>query len=169
MSAILPARIAAIAKSKIGLKESPSGSNKGPQIQEFFAADDYDPNGKQPGDSGYPWCAAFVDRVVQLAMEGREWTFKRPVTPSAWGLIQWSRDQDESTHTIKNPGMDIERGDIVVFVFSHVGIAAGPPDAQGNIPTIEGNTNVAGEREGTVVMAKRRHISSVKAAIRFTV
>lgn len=169
MSAILPEKVASIAECKIGLKESPSGSNRGPEIQEFFDADDYDPNGKQPGDDGYPWCAAFVDRIIQLAMAGGKWTFERPVTPGAWDLIRWSREQDESTHTIKLPGRDIRRGDIVVFIFSHVGIATGPPDAAGYIPTVEGNTNRAGEREGTIVMRKRRHVSAVKAAIRFTV
>ena len=169
MSAILPERVASIAESKIGLKESPAGSNRGPEIQEFFSADSYDPNGPAPGDDGYAWCAAFVDRIVQLAMEGRKWTFQRPTTPGAWDLERWSMEQDDSTWTKKRPGSDIARGDIVIFRISHVGIATGPPDADGYVPTVEGNTNSAGQREGIKVMAKRRHISEIRTRIRFRV
>lgn len=171
ITAILPERIAAIAESKLGLHESPAGSNAGPQIQEFFDADDYDPNGPKPGDSGYPWCAAFVCRIVQLAMAagGKPWTFQRPTTPSAWGFEKWSLRQDISTWTKKRPGLDIQRGDILIFIFSHIGIATGPPDPSGNIPTVEGNTNLAGSREGIAVMRKRRHHSAVKTRIRFRV
>ena len=132
MSAILPERVASIAETKVGLKESPSGSNRGPEIQEFFDADSYDPNGPAPGDSGYAWCAAFVCRIVQLAMEGREWTFKRPTTPGAWAFETWSLAQDRSTGTKKRPGRDIARGDIVVLKVSHIGIATGPPEPRGN-------------------------------------
>ena len=169
MSAILPERVASLAESKVGLKESPPGSNRGPEIQEFFDADSYDPNGKAPGDSGYAWCAAFVDRIVQLAMAGKEWTFKRPTTPGAWDLERWSLEQDDSTSTKKRPGRDIARGDIVILKVSHVGIATGPPDASGYFSTVEGNTNSKGEREGIKVMPKRRHISEIRSRIRFRV
>lgn len=174
-SPTLPERIARIAESKVGLKESPSGSNRGPEIQEFFDADSYDPNGKAPGDSGYAWCAAFVDRIVQLAMledtavNRTVFTFARPTTPGAWDMERWSLAQDNSTHTKKPPLGDILRGDIVVFTFSHIGIATGPPDKNGAVPTIEGNTNKAGEREGIMVMRKKRHISEIRSRIRFTV
>lgn len=169
MSAIFPERVASIAESKIGLKESPAGSNKGPEIQEFFDADSFDPNGPAPGDDGYAWCAAFVCRIVQLAMAGREWTFTRPTTPGAWAFEKWSQAQDRSTWTKKRPGRDIQRGDIVVFTVSHIGIATGPPDASGYFPTVEGNTNSAGQREGIAVMAKRRKLSEIRSRIRFRV
>jgi hypothetical protein len=169
MNSILPERVASIAESKIGLKEFPSGSNKGPEIQEFFDADSYDPNGSAAGDSGYAWCAAFVCRIVQLAMAGRDWTFSRPTTPGAWAFEKWSLAQDRSTETKKPPGWDIQRGDIVVFFISHIGIATGPPDADGYVPTVEGNTNSAGQREGVKVMRKRRHISELRSRIRFRV
>jgi len=171
MSAILPEIIATIAESKVGLKESPSGSNKGPQIQEFFDADDYDPNGNKPGDDGYPWCAAFVCRIVQLAMEegGKIWTFKRPTTPGAWDFERWSVEQDNSTWTKRGPGRDIVRGDLIVYKFSHIGIATSGVDGSNHFKTVEGNSNVAGSREGTIVIGKTRHIGEVKARIRFTV
>lgn len=166
---ILPARVAAIALTKIGLRESPSGSNRGPEIQEFFDADDYDPNGSAPGDSGYAWCASFVCRIIQLAMEGRKWTFTRPTTPGAFDLIRWSREQDSSTNTKSFPHADIKAGDIIIYTFSHAGIAVSDCDSKGYFTAAEGNTNKAGEREGTVVLAKRRHYSEVRSRIRFTV
>lgn len=164
---VLPEKIVKIAISKIGLKEEPSGSNRGPQIQEFFDADNYDPNGPRPGDDGYPWCAAFVDRVVQLAMEDGHYTFKRPVTPSAFGLEDWSLAQDDSTHTKRHPkSADINPGDIVIFNFSHVGIATSAANF-GDFETVEGNTNEAGSREGTVVKKRLRNVSQVRSRIRF--
>lgn len=168
MSAIFPELVAKIAESKVGLHEH-GGANKGKDIQEFFDSDNYDPNGDRPGDDGYAWCAAFVCRIVQLAMLGRAWTFKRPTTPGAWDFIRWSHAQDNSTWTKLSPGADIERGDLIVYTFSHIGIATSSPDAHGYFSTVEGNTNSAGSREGDGVYKKTRHISSVKARIRFRV
>jgi hypothetical protein len=165
MSAILPSRIASIAESKIGLRES-GRANSGEQIREFLAADSYQPNAT---DDGYPWCAAFVCRIVQLAMEGREWTFKRPTTPGAWSFEDWSLAQDASTWLQKPSGRDIRRGDIVIFAFSHIGLAVGTPDKKGWVRTVEGNTNQAGGREGDGVYLKVRNVSTIRSRIRFRV
>jgi hypothetical protein len=162
---ILPNRIASIAESKIGLRES-GRPNSGPQIREFLDADSYKPNST---DDGYPWCAAFVCRIVQLAMQDREWTFTRPTTPGAWAFEKWSLAQDSSTWTLKPAGRDIQRGDIVVFNFSHIGIAVGLPDKKGWVRTVEGNTNQAGSREGDGVYLKTRNISQIRSRIRFRV
>jgi hypothetical protein len=162
---ILPERVASIAESKIGLRES-GGANKGPQIREFLDADSYKPNAT---DDGYPWCASFVCRIVQLAMHGREWTFQRPTTPGAWAFEKWSLAQDRSTWTRKPAGRDIARGDIVVFNFSHIGIAVGMPDKHGWVRTVEGNTNKAGSRDGDGVYLKVRNVSSIRSRIRFRV
>jgi hypothetical protein len=158
--------VACAAELKIGVRES-GGANKGPALAPFFEADWYDPNGAAPGDDGYPWCAAFVCWCVQVAVAGRAITFKRPRTPSAWGLEKWSLAQDASTWTLKPPGRDINRGDIVVFEFSHCGIAVGGVDSSGYVDVVEGNTNAAGSREGDGVYRKRRHISQVRSRIRF--
>jgi hypothetical protein len=158
--------VAQAAESKIGVRES-GGPNKGKALQPFFEADWYDPNGSKPGDDGYPWCAAFVCWCVQMAVAGRPITFERPRTPSAWGLEAWSLAQDESTWTLKPPGRDIKRGDIVVFNFSHTAIAVSAPDGNGYFTTVEGNTNKAGSREGDGVYRKARHISQIRSRIRF--
>lgn len=165
MSAIIPPRIASIAESKIGLRES-GRANSGEQIREFLAADSYKPNA---ADDGYPWCAAFVCRIVQLAMDGGKWTFNRPTTPGAWDFENWSLAQDSSTWTLKPAGRDIQRGDIVIFKFSHIGIAVGTPDKKGWVRTVEGNTNQTGSREGDGVYLKVRHVSTIRSRIRFRV
>lgn len=159
--------VARAAESKIGVRES-GGANQGPALQPFFDADWYDPNGAKPGDDGYPWCAAFVCWCVQVAVAGRSITFDRPRTPSAWGFEAWSLAQDRSTWTLKPPGHDIKRGDIVIFNFSHIGIATGPP-VNGYVPTVEGNSNAAGSREGDGVYRKRRSLASIRSRIRFRV
>jgi len=158
--------VALAAESKIGVRES-GGPNKGAALKDFFEADSYDPNGAAAGDDGYPWCAAFVCWCVKVAIAGRVITFKRPTTPAAYGFEKWSLAQDRSTWTLKPAGRDIERGDIIVFNFSHVGIAAGAPDVNGNFSTVEGNTNQAGSREGDGVYRKIRNVSSVRSRIRF--
>ena len=60
-------------------------------------------------------------------------------------------------------------GDIVVFTFSHIGIAVSSPDDDGNIATVEGNTDSAGSREGGGVYLKSRHLSKIRSRIRFTI
>lgn len=173
MNPQLPEQLALRAISMVGLHEQPLGSNTGPLIQQFFSADNYRPNST---DDGYAWCASFVCRIVQLAMSSlgiaETTTFKRPRTPGAFALAAWSRDQDNTTHTKDFPKSDIKRGDIVIFDFSHCGIAI--TDAvSGYFETVEGNTNLAGSREGTHVVhkqgGKKRSVTTVKHRIRFTV
>jgi hypothetical protein len=96
-------------------------------------------------------------------------TFKRPRTAGAWDFENWSLEQDESTHTKKPHKSDIQAGDIVIFTFSHIGIALSSPDKNGNIKSIEGNTDSAGSREGGAVLKKTRHISKIRSRIRIMV
>jgi hypothetical protein len=98
-------------------------------------------------------------------------TFRRPRTASAFNFINWSLAQDNTTSTMtKNlSAKSIAAGDVVVFKFSHIGIATSGCDEDGNFSTIEGNTDKQGSREGGGVFAKKRNLSLVKARIRFTV
>lgn len=157
-----------IAARYVGRHEYPLGSNRGAELAEFFAADDYLSG---PNDGGYPWCAAMVCRVVQVAMEecAGPWTFKRPTTPSAFGFEDWSLAQDSSTWLKKPAAGNIMAGDIIIFNFSHIGIATSSPDSAGMFQCCEGNTSEAGSREGTHVLRKRRSITSVRSRIRFRV
>jgi hypothetical protein len=60
---------------------------------------------------------------------------------------------------------DIKRGDLVIFKFSHIGIAIADA-VDGKIQTVDGNSNAAGSREGNCVTKKTRSVSQVKARIR---
>lgn len=153
-----------IALREVGVEEI-DGTNCGPRVNEYKAATSL------PADQEWPWCAAFVCWVIREAMRlaGGSYTFKRPTTASAWGMEGWSLAQDNSTQTKKPPQRDIQAGDIVVFRFSHIGIALSGPDAAGYIDTVEGNTDSAGSREGGGVFRKRRHVSKIRSRIRFGV
>lgn len=157
--------IARNAESKVGVRET-AGHNRGPDLQPFFDADWYEPNGKNGLDEGYAWCASFVCWCVMVAVAGRKIGFKRPRTPSAWGFEKWAEDQPIGVNLRKPTSSDIRRGDIVVFKHSHIGIAAGKPDKHGWVKCVEGNTNKSGSREGDGVYKKDRPVSSIRSRIR---
>ena len=157
----LATKITEIAGKEIGVEEL-DGSNCGPRVDEYKAATHLPPH------EAWPWCAAFVCWCVREAMKDGEYTFKRPTTAGAFAFENWSLAQDNSTQTKKPTRGDIQPGDIVIFKFSHIGIATSVPTA-GKIRTIEGNTNSAGEREGQGVFLKSRKVSSIRSRIRFTV
>lgn len=155
-----------IARAEIGTAETGT-SNRGPRVDQYQRA-----TWLEQKDWG-PWCAAFICWVVRAAMKvsGSKETpgFKRPKTARAWDFERWSLAQDSSTQTRKPAGRDIRAGDLLIFKFSHIGIATSAPDAQGNVSTIEGNTNAKGSRTGGQVCATRRHIDQVRSRIRFTI
>ena len=160
----LAERLVELAKKEVGVEEI-GGTNCGPRVNEYKAAT------WLPADQAWPWCAAFIDWLVMTAMEesGRKFTFARPRTAGAWDLENWSMKQDGSTWLKLNPqASDIAAGDIVIFTFSHVGLAIDAP-AKGMVETIEGNTDGNGSRDGGGVWRKFRKISQIRSRIRFTV
>jgi hypothetical protein len=155
-----------IAKAEVGVREI-ANTNCGERVDQYKAATWLNPK------KGWAWCAAFVCWVVREAMASagvkQTKTFKRPRTAGAWDFENWSLEQDKTTNTKKPHGGDILPGDIVVFTFSHIGIAVSAPDDDGNVTTVEGNTDTAGSREGGGVYLKSRHISKIRSRIRFTI
>lgn len=159
--------IVPIAIAEVGVTEI-RGTNCGPRVNQYKAATNL------PADEPWPWCAAFVDWCVREAMlKGKvpeTAKFKRPTTAGAWDLENWSKRQDNSTQTKRDPGCDIKAGDIVIYRFSHVGIAIEDANKEtGTVVCAEGNTDSAGSREGGGVFRKVRSLSKVKSRIRFTV
>ena len=153
-------KMVALAREEIGVSEV-DGTNCGPRVDEYKAATWLD------ADKGWPWCAAFICWLIREAIEEDETTFKRPRTAGAWDFENWARQ--ESTHGVelrKPTNEDIKAGDIVVFTFSHIGIAVADVDSSGYVKTIEGNTNGAGSREGGSVLEKKRHVSKIRSRIR---
>lgn len=148
-----------------------TSKNQGEGIEKYWDATDYRDGYK----NREPYCAAGVCWAIREGAEeaGIKETpgFRLPRTARAYGLEEWSLAQDASTQTKKHPRGDIQRGDIVVFNFSHVGIATGHPDRSGRFPTIEFNTGSGGgtSNEGDGVFRKHRSIDLVRSRIRFTV
>lgn len=163
---VLIDKIIAIAQAEIGVEEV-NGTNCGERVDQYKAATWLDHK------KGWPWCAAFICWVVREAMtqSGTKETtaFKRPRTAGAWDLENWSTAQDASTNTKKPHRNDIIAGDIVIFKFSHVGFALSAPDKNGNVITVEGNTDGAGSREGGAVLRKKRNVSQIRSRIRFKI
>jgi len=166
MTPSIPNALVSAALSEVGVQEV-NGTNCGTRVNEFKAAT------WLPAHKGWPWCAAFVCWCVQQALIAtgtkETKTFKRPRTPGAYDFENWSMDQDNTTSTKKPHRGDIQRGDIIVFKFSHIGIALSAPDKNGNVQTVEGNTDGAGSREGGAVLKKSRNVSQIRSRIRFTV
>lgn len=155
-----------IATAEVGVREV-DNTNCGVRVDEYKAATWLNPK------KGWPWCAAFVCWVIReaLASSGTKQTktFKRPRTAGAWDFENWSIDQDSTTWLRRSPAGDILPGDIVMFTFSHIGIAVSAPDEKGNVTTVEGNTDIAGSREGGGVYLKTRNLSKIRSRIRFNI
>ena len=160
------------AKSQIGIHEV-GGNNIGPMIKKYQAT-----TWLTPGP--WPWCAAFVSWCVKNALyykdvwdefgitNLREMSNFRPKLALAYAFETWGK---ENGFEILDETHEAKLGDIVTFDFSHIGIVIA--DQTGNyITTIEGNTNVKGQRDsesGDGVYVKRRHKSSIRSLIRKSV
>jgi hypothetical protein len=160
----LISEIVRIAKAEVGVREI-RDTNCGEMVNEYKAATWLNPK------KGWPWCAAFVCWVIREALKSsgvkETKTFKRPRTAGAWDFENWSIDQDSTTWMRKPHDGDILPGDIVIFKFSHIGIAVSSPNKDGNVIVAEGNTDMAGSREGGGVYLKTRNLSKIRSRIRF--
>lgn len=153
-------KMVSLARGEIGVSEV-DGTNCGPKVDEYKAATWLD------ADKGWPWCAAFICWLIREAIEEDVKGFQLPRTAGAWDFENWAKK--ESTHGVelrKPTNEDIRAGDIVIFTFSHIGIAIADVDSSGYVKTIEGNTNGAGSREGGSVLEKNRHVSKIRSRIR---
>jgi len=154
------------ALAEVGVKEVGS-SNRGPRVDQYQRA-----TWLEEKDWG-AWCAAFVCWTIREAMktQGVKETsgFKRPLTAKAFDFERWSLAQDSTTQTRKPCGSDIQRGDLIIWKFSHISIALGPPDKQDMIQTVDGNSNAKGSRTGGMVCTPVRNIAQVRSRIRFTI
>lgn len=133
-------QILTIAKSQIGVHEA-TGNNDGLEVEGYL---NYTSNKK-----GEPWCASFVSWVFGKA------GFNQP--KSAWSPALFPKDKQ-----VQDPAVARVFG--IYFSklkrIAHCGIIS---KVSGNwIYTIEGNTNVAGSREGDGVYQRIRHKRSIK-------
>jgi hypothetical protein len=157
----LAVKLVELARKEVGVQEV-NGTNCGPRVNEYKSATSLDP------EQGWPWCAAFICWLMREAMKDNSYTFKRPTTASAWGFEDWAAKQNNKVQLKKPHKDDIKAGDIVMFTFSHIGLAISDPQ-DGYIDTIEGNTDGQGSREGGAVLQKKRKLSAIRSRIRITV
>jgi len=159
------AKLADIATQFIGVTETGdnrAGNNQ--KLLEIFNADDLVIKGKT---DGYPWCAAFVSHCVQLLVKQSPFfsSLSPPREPSVSRFLNdWSKKSSCIIFKPDNETLSPNKGDIVVFTFSHIGIVESA--YKGGVKTIEGNTNEAGSREGVTVARKQRTNRIIRAFIR---
>lgn len=147
--------IVEIAKSQLGVCESPPNSNKVKYNTWYY--------GREVSGAAYPWCMAFVEWVFNEA------GFKLFKTASCSAMVNQYKTKSPK-QIIKG---EYQVGDIIFFDFSgkktkteHVGICVGVNGSQ--IITIEGNTSISNNSNGREVMQRARSLSSISCAIRPT-
>ena len=134
-------RLLEIAKSQIGVREA-TGNNDGEEVEKYLA---YTGNKK-----GEPWCAAFVSWVFGQA------GYKEPRTAWSPSLFPKSRQVKEARPASIFGIYFADKKRI-----AHVGLVE---TQQGDwLYTLEGNTNVAGSREGDGVYSKIRHLRTINS------
>jgi hypothetical protein len=141
--------LAAIAESQIGTQEDSAHTNRGAAILKYQQATDL------PGQ-GWAWCAAFVDWcveqfILQFPQKVGVRIYERPKTAGAFDWENWARAHG---CWIFENSKDAQRGDIVIFTFSHIGIVSG--NDAGGLYCIEGNSNTDGSRDGYEVVRHDR-------------
>ena len=145
-------KVLSVARKEIGVKESPSGSNR----QKY---------GKEYGANGQPWCAMFV-----------WWVFKHAGCPelffggkkSAYCPTIADYYIAKKQTVSKSSG---KPGDIVLFDFNdnnssdHIGIIE-KKNSNGSYTTIEGNTGTGSNTNGGQVMRRTRYQSDISWIVR---
>lgn len=156
--------LAIIAESQIGKHEV--GTNTGSDVIRYQRATNLE-------GTGWPWCAAFVCwcvaqlfalKLKTLGLRSNE----LPKTAAAFGFEPWGRKIGAMVwrRGTKDRTFLPQRGDIVIYSSSHIGICTRDFQRDGFFEAVEGNTSKAGSREGTHVLRKMRRMSEVRCLIR---
>lgn len=130
-----------IARSQIGKKEKPLGSNAGPEVNAYLKSVGLGP--------GYFWCAAFVYWCYQEAALKLNVPNTMLRSASSSDLFAWAK---KAGRVVTRP----QRGDIFLVrggerTHYHTGMVDDVMDANGRMPTIEGNSNNDGSANGIEV------------------
>ena len=150
-------KIIDIAKTQVGIHES-GGNNHGVGIAKYWTATNY-PEGY---NDRAPYCAACMCWCIKESGVFTE--AERPKTAAAFGFESWADSNPTKTDIIRKPSK-VKKGQLVVFSFSHIGIATSDSNSSGVFNTVEANTGASGGRDGDGVYAKSRNINVVRSAI----
>lgn len=150
-------KVMEIAASQIGVMEDPPGSNRGPQVEKYLAS-----AGCSPGD---PWCASFLYWCFSEA--AKSLGIKNPMVRTGSCIYLWENTTGRKisgTQCTDNPSL-VRPGFIFIMDHGsgkgHTGIVRSVEDGYFN--SIEGNTNIAGSREGLAVAGLKRKINTINA------
>jgi hypothetical protein len=152
----------ATARDEIGVREVPSGSNRGPRVDEYLRGVGLDPTA-----GSFAWCAAFVYFCFGKAAAAAN--RRNPLVRTAGVLAQWNQAERHggrrirSTEAVARPEL-VKPGHIFILDYGrgvgHTGLIASIRG--GKLVTIEGNTNDGGSREGIGVFERQgRTITSI--------
>ncbi len=155
------AEMVRIAKTQVGTFEKPKNSNTGPEVEGMYQRSTW------LSGTGWAWCAAFVCYLFKTAAAkpGMQYSFKLPKTAGAFDFENWANANSKYVEVFKPPFTKILPGDVIIFDFSHIGLAVGEISG-GKVPCIEGNTDASGSREGGGVYNKNRSLSLIKRVLR---
>ncbi len=154
--------VVGIAKSQIGVTEKPS--NWGRDVSAYLRSVGI----RFPA----PWCGAYVYWCYMM------YSCEIDYTALKLGYVpNWSRGQmaqyvvwDKRTSDIKIQDFDFRPGDLCTIYFgslkreAHIFMVV--EKSNGQLITIEGNTNDGGSRDGIGVFLRQRSLSSVHKVIR---
>jgi hypothetical protein len=160
--------LVAIARKEVGATEV-GGNNMGPEVRKYQSAT-WLPVGP------WPWCAAFVGWCIMKANEEMgfaPFTGKRPRTAGAFDYEAWATNRHPETGkymrragenvVVLDPSEPIKRGDLIIFTYSHIGIAVSGETPGGTFSIVEGNTGPQGNsRDGDGVWLKVKHHRTAK-------
>lgn len=150
-------KILSIARSFIGLKESPANSNNIVFNTHYY--------GREVNGSAYAWCAVFVWDVFRLA-GASDLYYGGGKTASCTTLMNYYKNAGQIV-----PAKDAQPGDIVFYNFNsdskseHVGIVESR--TSNGVVAIEGNTSESGSQSnGGQVLRKTRSDSLILSVAR---
>ena len=151
-----------VARTQVGVKEHPPGSNRGPQVDKYE---------RTTGAIGQPWCASFITWLhVQATGRGFKGLPNPAYVPS---FVQTARAHQAGLYIVTSG--NARAGDLVCFdwqpdgVADHIGILTTPVNGSGAFTSIEGNTAVGNDSNGGQVMVRQRNRSQVQAFIRIRI
>jgi hypothetical protein len=140
-----------IAESQVGVREL-TGNNDGPEVEMYLKNSGLGP--------GYAWCSSFIKWVLDSAAVKNSIT---AYSPSAYQSrkVVWKREWVK----------EFKPGQVFTLYYSSLGRIAHTGfcvDREDNvIITIEGNTSLAGSREGDGVYKKKRSLNTLYAICEF--
>lgn len=160
----LAAAVLDAARSQLNVRESPLGSNRGPEVDQYVRLTGLEPSGQ------FAWCVCFIFFCFHTAAKklGRP----NPMIKTAGVLDLWNKAAQKEGVTrvtlvkAKNNPALVKPGHIFVIDTGNPGGAghAGLVEqvAGGKLVTIEGNTNNGGSREGIGVFRRtQRQIADI--------